>query len=499
MRHVKVMTKTVRDNTGMSLEIPTILIEQNDEVTPLWQLHEYLIKNKEMSKSWRDKLIQAVGLLLDYIDANHNSFSNPKDFFDSFADGIYSGTINEEGYDPSGLYWLPKRTNRAKDLLFALTNFSDWLHDEYGAIQLNPWRNATKYEERLNWMALINKSDHSFLGHLDSASKMSETAKKARSIMQRRTPTGDYGGAKAFPEDKIYDLLWEGFKKSDQKNKLGFLDRYNWRDIAITILIHGGGLRVSEPFHIWVHDVMPDPFDPQLALVRIYHPNEGSPPKDLKMPDGRYLTNREAYLRIKYGLLPRNKLGDRDIKRAGWKNPKLSDTEQKYMQVHWFPRQWGYLFMQVWKMYMAQRIHKKIPDTHPFLFVSFDDKNKGEMYTIESFRQSHARAVQKIGLTVGKMLGTTEHGHRHAYGQRVKNAKLDRQVIQAGMHHKSDESQDVYTEPTIDQVTKALAVASEALNNGEQLPMNVDLDAWFNQERKIQKHWIQRGKNNNGN
>ncbi len=495
MRHVKVKTKTFRDNTGMNIEIPTILIEQNGEVIPLWQLHEYLINNKEMSKSWRNKLIQAVGLLLDYIDANHNSFSNPKDFFESFADVIFSGTINEEGYDPSGLYWLPKRINTANALLFALTEFSDWLHKEYGAVQLNPWRDATKFEERLNWMALINKSHRCFLGHLDSASKMSEIAKKARNIKHRRTPSGDYGGAKTFPEDKIYDLLWKGFKKSDQKNKLGFLDQYNWRDIAITILIHGGGLRISEPFHIWVHDVMPDPFDPQLALVRVYHPSEGNAPKDFKMPDGRYLTNREAYLRMNYGLFPRNKL--EGIRRAGWKNPKMSDTEQKYMQVHWFPRQWGYLFMQVWKMYMAQRIRNKIPDTHPFLFVSFDNKNKGNMYTISSYRQSHARAVQKIGLTVGKMLGTTEHGHRHAYGQRVSNAKIDRQVIQAGMHHKSDESQDVYTEPTIDRVTKALANASEALNNGEQLPMNVDLDAWFNQERKIQKQWIQKGKSKN--
>jgi hypothetical protein len=496
MRHVKVVSKTIRDNTGMSIETPTMIIEQNGEVIPLWQLHEYLIKNQSKSNSWRNKLIQAVGLLLDYLDANHNGFLNPKDFFESFVDAIYSGTINEEGIDPSGLYWLPKRTITANPLLFSLSEFSDWLHKEYGATQLNPWREATNYEERLNWMAQINKSHRSFLGHLDSNLKMSETAKKARSIKQRRVPSGDSGAVKFFPEDKISDLLWEGFKKSDKKNNLSFLEKYNWRDIAITILIHGGGLRISEPFHIWIHDVMPDPYDPQLALVRVYHPIEGSAPKDFKMPDGKYLTNRDAYIRMKYALLPRNKLVG--IRRAGWKNPKMSDNKQNYMQVHWFPRQWGYLFMQVWKMYMAQRIHNKIPDTHPFLFVSFDDKNKGEMYTIESFKQSHARAVQKIGLTVGKMLGTTAHGHRHAYGQRISNAKIDRQVIKAGMHHKSDDAQDVYTEPTIDRVTRELASASEALNNGEQLPMKVDLDAWFNQEQKLKKHWIRRRKNKNG-
>ena len=48
-----------------------------------------------MSNTWRNKLIQAVGMSLDYIDANNNCFSNPKDFFGSFTNSIYSGTINE--------------------------------------------------------------------------------------------------------------------------------------------------------------------------------------------------------------------------------------------------------------------------------------------------------------------------------------------------------------------------------------------------------------------
>ena len=37
-------------------------------------------------------------------------------------------------------------------------------------------------------------------------------------------------------------------------------------------------------------------------------------------------------------------------------------------------------------------------------------------------RESHEKAVEKIGLTVGKHYGTTPHGHRHAYGRRLKNA-----------------------------------------------------------------------------
>ncbi|MEY9970972.1 hypothetical protein ABH966_001336 [Lysinibacillus sp. RC46] len=276
MRYVRVLTKTYKDNTGRSIELYSLLVEHNGETSLLHPLHEYQLKNHVMSKSWHNKLIQAVELMLDYMNANQHCFSSPKAFFESFAESMYSGTIGEDGYDPSGLYWLPKKTTTANNLLYLLTQFSDWLAENYNVKPLNPWRNATSYEERLNWMAQNNKSHRSFLGHLDSSLKTSETAKKARNLKLRRAPSGENSGTKAFPEDKINELLWEGFKKTDKKNNLSFLESYNWRDIAITILMHGGGIRHCEAYHLWVHDVMPDPYDPNLALVRIYHPVDGA-------------------------------------------------------------------------------------------------------------------------------------------------------------------------------------------------------------------------------
>lgn len=55
---------------------------------------------------------------------------------------------------------------------------------------------------------------------------------------------------------------------------------------------------------------------------------------------------------------------------------------------------------------------------------------------------------ESIGLEISKFNGTTNHGHRHSYGQRMKNAGIDKKVRQVAMHHKSEESQNVYTEPT---------------------------------------------------
>lgn len=487
MNRTKVRAKTVIDNTGKILEIPILLVERHGESIPLWSLHTYLVKKHNMSKTKQDRLFQAIGLLLDYIEANISIFKEPKELFASFSQALYSGTINEKGDDPSELYWLPKRILTVNHLLYELSTFSDWMHQEYGTKPLNPWREATKYEEQLNWAAYVHKSYHSFLGHLDDLTEIPETAKRTREIAKRRPSYGDRS-VKFFPEEEIANLLLEGFKTPGKENSCDPIEKYNWRDIAITILLHGGGLRLSEPFHIWINDIEVDPQDPATALVRVYHPEEGLPPQDLKTPDGRYIKNRTSYLKLKYGLLPRTQM--KGNRRAGWKKPKLDNHENQWMKVYWFPSGWGNLFKKVWEMYLLRRHREKIPDNHPFLFVSFHKNAHGEMYTIESYQQSYRRAVEKIGLKPGKMNGTSPHGHRHAYGQRLQRVGLTPLIIQIAMHHKALESQEVYTEPTIEQVTKMLTQSSQVLESGNKLPMYVDIEAWVNQEKKTLQRLI---------
>ena len=45
------------------------------------------------------------------------------------------------------------------------------------------------------------------------------------------------------------------------------------------------------------------------------------------------------------------------------------------------------------------------------------------------------------------------------------------------MHHKSIESQKVYTEPTVADVTALLNNATASLDNGCVLPMQTEIDA----------------------
>ncbi len=102
MTHTVVYDKVVRDNTGIHEEIPVILTEFG----PLQPLIRYILKRRHLlSGSNTNKLVQAVGLLIDYLEANHPAFDNPNDLFNTFVQRLYSGTVGVDGNDPSGLYW----------------------------------------------------------------------------------------------------------------------------------------------------------------------------------------------------------------------------------------------------------------------------------------------------------------------------------------------------------------------------------------------------------
>ena len=95
------------------------------------------------------------------------------------------------------------------------------------------------------------------------------------------------------------------------------------------------------------------------------------------------------------------------------------------------------------------------------------------MYTLTQYNKAHAAACERIGLTVSKALGTTPHGHRHAYGRRLRNAEVDKPLIRRFMHHASVESQEVYTQPTSREVLAALEAATRRLRDGHAESLSV--------------------------
>jgi integrase len=473
MTHVSVRAKIIQDNTGALLEFPAIVTE----LGVLQPLVDYFLEmSQARSYSWMQKVVQSVSLLLDYLAANQHCFDDPKSLFSAFVRRLQYGTIGENGLDPSGLFWLPKKVQNAKQLVLVLSEFSDWLSHRLEGIPLNPMAHASRYDEMLNWAAYHQRHHRAFLGHTWSRHKESQTSTFARRTQLKSTPKASRAGVKFFPEDKIGDLLFRGFVVPGRQRSPRLVDRLNLRDILITILMHGGGLRVSEPFHLYIHDVQPDFLDPTVAMVRIYHPEEGMAPSDWPDAKGQPVKcSRSAYLLGKHSIQPRTQYPKNGSLHAGWKSPHLDHQRDLYMHVHWFPRAWGRLFKQLWDLYLLQLV--QVERHHPFAFVSFDGRYAGEPYSICAFREAHARAVERIGLTVAKLEGTTGHGHRHAYGQRVKETG-DPLIIKAALHHRSLESQLVYTEAQIAEVSQKLEEATSRLNSGGTIMNSPDLTAY---------------------
>ena len=434
---VTVRAEIVTDNTGQNLHLP-ILMAPGGSVFRTMVEFQKLFHAK--STTWHKSLCQAMRLLLEYAAATAGSFATPRDLFEGFSVRLHSGTVLD-GHDPSGLFWAPRAPSQCNFLLNTLTGFSRWISDRYGLDPINPLRDATRSEQVIAALAWGYRNKMSFLGHTESKAKAMELLKKTPWVARYRTEKVVGEVKPRFPEDRFIDLLFKGFADK--------ADRLDWRSILITLLMHGAALRVSECFHLFTEDVLPDPHDPTKALVRIGHPELGEVEwngANNKMVRG----SRAEYLMMR-GLEPRHTIMGR--RKAGWKHPTLEG--KWYLQAHWTDPVYGQLFLRVWRLYLGQL--SRVERTHPWAFVNLIRKHKGEPYTIAEFAKAHAKACLRIGLIPRKSAGTTPHGHRHACLYRLAESGVDPVIIKRVAHHHSFESQQVYTAPDLADTNKGLS------------------------------------------
>ncbi|GGC23896.1 gamma-mobile-trio recombinase GmtY [Pseudoduganella buxea] len=462
--HTRVATPGYRDRRIFVLYV----LDDAGKPAALMPLVEYVLEHgRRRSLAWQREVTRSTGLFIDFLRAHADALRAEKhrpQILAAFAEALVTGTIDPEGGDQSELFWTPKNLGRATAILNSLTVFADWLVDRYQATALNPWRTASPGEQIAYWRRFEKYRPHSLLMHTQGVERATANAERMRAVgVARKAISADLAPVKYFPRDRIWDLLESGFAVAANRALPSMYERMNIRDAMITVLMHGGGLRESEPFHLYVTDVAVDPHNPKCALVRLFHPEQGIAPADFIDPLAKnlVLADREQYLRVKWQMEPRNLAPGRF--HAGWKDLHLTDERLKYALVHWFPSYWGEVFLVLFKLYITKVRSRH--SHHPFLFVSQKDGVAGDPYTVASFRQAHAKAVLRIGLPVGKEFGTTPHGHRHTYGQLLTEAKLDPLVIQRCLHHKARESQQVYTEPTPAAITKALNEAAQRLED----------------------------------
>jgi integrase len=259
-----------------------------------------------------------------------------------------------------------------------------------------------------------------------------------------------------FPFGKSEQLLFEsGFRV--QKDGL-FWEQYNLRDYLIAFLCRYGGLRASEPHHLFVNDVRVryDDVGRPSAEVLLYHPTDSQITYMDPVTKRLATVTREEYLKRRFSMRARNMMTDR--LHAGWKD-LLLDNAELYARVQWFPSEAGAVFWKTWRRYL-DHVRRPQQPSHPWAFCAAS----GSPSTTVQFGRAFERAVGRIKLIAKKELGTTPHGLRHAYGQSLRKANVPRKIIQLAMHHRNPFSQDVYTEPSIVEVNATLNDATIRLH-----------------------------------
>ena len=452
---VAVRVQVLTDETGSGVEIPGLLTP-NGLLNPL--LDYCLSRSHDRSLKWMKKVVHSVTLFLEYMQVNPSEHNTPL-LFQNFAKRLYAGTFDlSTGVDPSWLAWRARRGTDARGIITDLTMFFRWLSNERPFVkQINPMVFSSSFDRACDQAAYIHRRDAAILGHTWGSENSKSNFNHSSRVRSRRTVHVIESDPPAFPDDRFMDLIENGFRVGR---------RYDYRGILITLLCHGAGFRESEPFHLYIEDVIEDPAKPNSALVRIHHPSEGAAPDGWKDISGRPRKgNRATYLSERFGLAPRESvLG---TKGSGWKGGR---HDGKYFkQAYWFPSELGELFFKIWKIYL--RSVARVDRAHPFAFINLGRDPIGERYGLGQYDKAHARACKRIGLPVGKAFGTTQHGHRHAYGRRLKNAGVESLFIQRFMHHSSQESQLVYTASTASETREVLEVASRKIRDRGQAYM----------------------------
>lgn len=437
---IKRYVKYYPDKTGFSYNLPALFTHDGLLTSYL----RFLVSKSRLSQSWIERDVYSVKLLIEYLNANEGVYKSTTELLRSFTSCLASGTIDLNGNDESGLFWIPRLDRDTASVLNHITQYCDFIDIASGndAPKINPFHKATNIEERLNWCSFYHKQANVFLNHLADSGAISKAMAQAREIQTRKVSFIDTEPAVRFPENKFDDLINKGCVKKVNKNVSGVdivVEAPDYELQLIIMLMHYGGLRSCEVIQIYLSDISIDTKNIE-AIVSVFHPSQG------QSPDPAF-QNRKEYLRT-YGLLPRNEYRKSLTIHSGWKNPRLTNRNFSF-DVFFSPPDSAQAFLLTLKLYLETSQRKKLNGkSHPFLFSN----DSGEPETRKNFIRKYNNALWRIGLKPGKYLGHSPHSHRHAYGYRLKNYGLDEVDISLALHHKSPKSCLVYTQPTSEEI-----------------------------------------------
>jgi integrase len=306
--------------------------------------------------------------------------------------------------------------------------------------------------------AFETRRSHSILAHLKDRDR--EASSRPAFIPFERDLARYHSDTRPipFPESLEVAFFRDGLIRRRKRDVRGGLCPHIIRDVLYFLLLMYGGLRKSEPLHLFLQDVALDTETGQGTSVFLYDPDHG-------VVHGER-TQRSQYL-ARYGMVPRCRLGPSDPLFAGWKSLLLSESVYgggRRTRVFWRNPDVGRLFWDLHKIYI-EHVRPKLAQ-HPYYFVTLSGPQTGRPMTRDAADEAFARALHRLGLQPSASEGLAPHSMRHRYAQALVDLKLNPTAIQICMHHHSLASQIPYTKPLPGRLAAMLAAAAEKIEHG---------------------------------
>ncbi|WP_241418952.1 tyrosine-type recombinase/integrase [Acidiphilium multivorum] len=399
---------------------------------------------------------QVVTRLYEFLDAVATndppaSEAEAKTVLNRFATAISSGTINKFGDDPLNLYWTGMGGKRSANLLTKLFKFADWLeHQGFGLLHgLTVPANLT---DRVCYVRAFNKRKAaSLLGHLKRMQEMPERVGLHKRARRREPIVMD--DLHAFPEEILPRLLTQGFARGGAATATKIELRYDIQSILMVLIMHFGGLRISEVCHLWTPDIRVGERGCQIDL---FHPSDG------KIVWRGKAIRRAEYLML-HGMRPLTESHGNN--RVGWKGSLITNGRMMSSRIFLVPPEISEQIRILYQLHVATRPSSE--NGHPWLFV----KDNGRPMTPKAFKEHHERALRRIGYEPNSIDGLDMHGHRHSYGHRIGRI-FEKKDIMVMMRHTSPFSQEAYKQMSENGWVKRIDEAlRDSVFNAPLLPL----------------------------
>ncbi|WP_059728408.1 MULTISPECIES: site-specific integrase [Burkholderia cepacia complex] len=408
-----------------------------------WVRNKMLIEGS--GTSTLAKAVSAIGRFYDYYQLERNGAPLAADQLRLVLAEFYEA----RRFGRASLGWDAVKVATAAADVRAVSDFTEWCTNNFGHAPVNPKERVlveqlNLREQKTIEMKRTSRREWDMLHHLEPASD------EAQGIVTRRAFDPARGNRnKAFTDNKHFppDTVWEVILKTP-----------SLRDKLYLLLLFFGGVRISEPMHLFASDISIQPDG--TARVVLGHPQDGSYQwigRDRKKKVG----NRATFLQEKYGLTPRNLLAEKHPLHAGWKGMMADDKKRSESVVHWLREDAGRLFARLHAEYI-RTVRSKLPDTHPYYFVNEKEGDShGQPLKLSNMSKAFNRAAERVSLSPS-MAGVNPHGARHFYGFYCASVlRLPIETTQRLMHHASVMSTEIYYALSAEAVRKELLAAQE--------------------------------------